>query len=95
MLKFEWDPNKSVTNKKKHGISFEEAQTIFFDPDARVIEDPAHSEHEERFVIMGVSQRLRILTVCYCYRRGNKVIRIISARKADNKEKEIYKEFLL
>ena len=95
MLKFEWDPNKSVTNKKKHGISFEEAQTIFFDPDARVIEDPAHSEHEERFVIMGVSQRLRILTVCYCYRRRNKVIRIISARKADNKEKEIYKEFLL
>ncbi len=95
MLKFEWDPNKSVTNKKKHGISFEEAQTVFFDPNARVIEDPAHSEQEERFVIMGVSQRLRILTVCYCYRRGNKVIRIISARRADKKEKEIYKEFLL
>jgi uncharacterized DUF497 family protein len=95
MLKFEWDSNKSVTNKKKHGISFEEAQTVFFDPNARVIEDPEHSEHEERFVILGVSQRLRILTVCYCYRRGNKVIRIISARRADKKEKEIYKEFLL
>jgi uncharacterized DUF497 family protein len=95
MLKFQWDSNKSVTNKKKHGISFEEAQTVFFDPNARVIEDPEHSEHEERFVILGVSQRLRILTVCYCYRRGNKVIRIISARRADKKEKEIYKEFLL
>ncbi|MFM8269169.1 MAG: BrnT family toxin [Pseudomonadota bacterium] len=95
MLKFEWDPNKSAINKKKHGVSFEEAQTVFFDPNARVIEDPEHSDQEERFVIMGVSQRLRILTVCYCYRRGNKVIRIISARRSDKKEKKIYKEFLL
>jgi len=95
MLKFEWNSNKSITNKKKHGISFEEAQTVFFDSNARIIEDPEHSDYEERFVIMGVSQCLRILTVCYCYRRGNKVIRIISAGRADKREKEKYKEFLL
>lgn len=95
MFKFEWNPNKSASNKKKHGISFKEAQTVFFDSNARVIEDPDHSENEERFVILGLSQRLRVLTVCYCYRRGNRVIRIISARRADKKEKKIYQEFLL
>lgn len=71
MLSFEWDPNKSSTNKRKHGISFEEAQTVFLDPNARIIEDPDHSEKEERFILLGLSESLRMLVVCHCYRKGD------------------------
>ncbi len=94
MLSFEWDIVKASTNKKKHGVSFEEAKTVFLDPNARVIADPDHSDKEERFVILGFSERLRILVVCHCYRKEDSVIRIISARKAEKHEREKYKEQL-
>ena len=95
MLHFEWDSLKSSTNKTKHGISFEEAKTVFLDSNARIIGDPDHSDREERFVILGLSERLRILVVCHCYRKGDSIIRIISARKAQKHEREKYKGHLL
>ena len=79
---FEWDENKNNINKKKHKISFEEAKTVFFDYNALYMPDPEHSESEERFVIL----------VCHCYRQSESVIRIISARKADKGEQEMYFE---
>lgn len=94
MLSFEWDSNKAKANKKKHGVSFEEGQTVFADPFARVISDPDHSEKEDRFIILGSSERLRILVVCHCYREDESVIRIFSVRKADKEEQEKYTEYL-
>jgi len=93
-IRFEWDENKDSANKHKHGISFEEAQTVFFDPNARLIADTAHSEDEERFVILGMSYTLKIIVVCHCYKSKNEVIRIISARKAMKKEEKTYMELL-
>jgi len=93
-LHFDWDDKKSVSNKKKHGISFEEAETVFHDPNARLISDPDHSEDEDRFVLLGLSEHLRILVVCHCYRENDTRIRIISARKAKRKEIETYEEHL-
>ena len=89
-IEFEWDEKKNSLNKKKHNISFEEAKTVFYDPSALIIHDPDHSEDEERFLILGLSQNLRILTVCHCYRSKDEIIRIISARKADKNETEYY-----
>jgi uncharacterized DUF497 family protein len=89
-LTFEWDDNKSVSNKKKHGISFEEAQTVFLDENALLIHDPDHSLEEDRFVLLGMSFKLRLLIVCHCYRKAENVIRIISARKATPAEQEKY-----
>ena len=80
-LRFEWDPNKNEINKKKHGISFEEAKTVFYDDEARIIDDPEHSQEEERFIILGLSSKANLLVVCHCYRASETVIRIISARK--------------
>jgi len=91
---FEWDSKKNLTNQKKHRVSFEEAQSIFFDSNARLIGDPDHSGSEDRFVMMGLSGRLRLLVVCHCYRGKDDVIRIISARKATRREREIYEEYL-
>ena len=91
-LSFEWDPHKNVSNKKKHGISFEEAKTSFYDPNARLIADPDHSDEEDRFILLGFSERIRVLVVSHCYRKGASVIRIISARKANKREQELYKE---
>lgn len=88
-LHFEWDDQKSIANKRKHGVSFEEAQTVFYDENAREFFDPDHSPEEDRFIMLGVSARLRVLVVCHCYRRG-KSIRIISARKANNHEEKGY-----
>lgn len=85
-IQFEWDEDKNELNKKKHRISFDEAKTVFYDPEALLIHDPDHSEDEERFIIMGISQTLRILVVCHCYRSNEEVIRIISARKANRDE---------
>lgn len=85
-LKFEWDLPKASLNKKKHGISFDEARTVFFDENARVIHDSEHSDNEERFVILGLSAIARVLVVCHCYRKKDCVIRIISARKATKTE---------
>jgi len=89
-LRFEWNDRKAVTNLKKHGVSFDEAKTVFFDERAKLIDDPDHSEDEERFVLLGISSALRLLLVCHCYRSKGNVIRIISARKAISKESKSY-----
>ena len=89
-LRFEWDEKKNAGNRRKHGVSFEEARTALLDEDARVIPDPEHSTDEERFVLIGLSISVRVLVVCHCYRRSDEVIRIISARKADRDETEQY-----
>ena len=94
-ISFVWDEKKAAENFKKHQISFEEALTIFSDPNARMIFDPDRSEAEDRFILLGISSGLRLLVVCHCYRENDKVIRIISARKANKKEQKQYGEFLL
>jgi uncharacterized DUF497 family protein len=93
-LQFDWDKKKNNSNKKKHGVSFEEAQTAFHDPNARLISDPDHSDDEDRFVLLGMSERFRVLVTCHCYREDDSVIRIISARKATKKEIRTYEECL-
>jgi uncharacterized DUF497 family protein len=90
-ISFTWDDNKNLINQKKHdGIDFDEAKTVFYDEFARVIFDPEHSESEDRFIILGISQKLRVLVVCHCYKESDSLIRIISARKATKKEEESY-----
>lgn len=89
-LRFEWDERKAASNRRKHGVSFEEARSVFLDEDALVIPDAAHSQDEERFIILGLSGSLRMLVVCHCYRQAVDVIRIISARKADKDERAQY-----
>ena len=91
-MDFEWDEEKAVANREKHGISFEEAQTVFKDCNALRIYDPDHSDDEERFVLLGLSSVLRILVVCHCYRENDELIRIISARKATKKESLTYEK---
>ena len=86
MLQFEWDEHKNAINKTKHRISFEEAETVFYDENAIIIADPEHSNEEERFIILGFSFTARLLVVCHCYRHDDNVIRIISARKATAQE---------
>ena len=88
-LHFEWDKRKSSANEHKHGVSFIEAESIFFDENAMEFFDPDHSDDEDRFIMLGVSAHLRVLVVCYCHRRGN-TIRIISARKANQTEEKDY-----
>jgi len=88
-LRFEWDTEKDAANRRKHGVSFEEAQTVFFDEEALFLADPEHSENEDRFVLLGLSASLRLL-VCHCYRRAGRIIRIISARKSDRRERRQY-----
>jgi len=92
---FEWNSRKASENKRKHGVSFEEAKTAFLDENARLIPDPEHSDEEDRFVLMGLSVQLRLLLVCHCYRENDNVIRIISARKAERSERRQYSEYLL
>jgi uncharacterized DUF497 family protein len=91
-ITFEWDDNKNSINKRKHGISFGEARTVFFDEKALLMHDPDHSEEEDRFILMGMSAKLRILIVCHCYLTSNEAIRIISARKATRIERKQYLE---
>ena len=93
IINFEWDENKNAINKRKHHISFEEAQTVFYDDEALDIDDPEHSEQEERFIILGMSTRANLLVVCHCYRQSETVIRIISARKATKNEARQYNEW--
>ena len=88
-IRFEWDPRKATSNEKKHGISFEEAQSVFFDEQALLLEDPRPRHEEERFVLLGVSASLRLLVVVHALRERD-VIRIISARKATRKEAREY-----
>jgi uncharacterized DUF497 family protein len=89
-LRFEWDPRKASANARKHGVSFEEARSVFADERAKLIDDPDHSEDEDRFILLGLSGSLRVLIVCHCYREEGNVIRIISARKATAKEAKFY-----
>lgn len=89
-IRFEWDENKNSSNIKKHGISFEEAKTVFYDENARLISDPDHSIEEERFIILGMSLNLKILIVVHTYKEKDELIRIISARKATKNESKIY-----
>ena len=91
-MKFEWDKKKNQINRQKHGITFEEAETVFYDDDALLKYDDGHSEDEDRFVLLGMSQLEKILIVCHCYRAGEQVIRIISARRATNRERIQYEE---
>lgn len=84
------DRRKSRSNLVKHGVSFEEAQTVFLDESARLIDDPDHSGEEERFVLLGYSFRARCLIVSHCYRESDSVIRLISARRATAQEQEVY-----
>jgi hypothetical protein len=89
-LTFEWDDHKNAANKRKHGISFEEAQSVFFDEKAIEFDDPDHSIQQERFILLGLSQSLKVLVVCHCFRSDEFKIRIISARKATRKERGVY-----
>lgn len=89
-IRFEWDENKNSINKEKQHIAFEEAKTVFYDEEALVIDDPEHSEEEERFIILGFSKKANLLVVCHCYRESDTVIRIISARKATTNESRQY-----
>jgi uncharacterized DUF497 family protein len=91
-LRFEWDERKSTINRRKHGVSFEEARTVFFDEDALMRPDEDHSEDEDRFVLLGLSARLRTLVVCHCYRQDDEVIRLISARRANAFERQQYED---
>lgn len=87
-IRFEWDERKNSANRRKHGVSFEEAQTVFYDDRAILTDDP--DEDEERFVLLGLSASLKTLVVCHCYREADEVIRIISARKAQKEERRDY-----
>ncbi len=89
-MRFEWDPNKNEINKQKHKISFEEAQTVFYDEYAILFDDPDHSDKEDRFIILGLSQRENLCIVSHCYRGADEIIRIISARKATKTETGFY-----
>lgn len=90
-IQFNWDDNKNRVNQRKHNISFEEAVSVFWDEEALLIDDPDHSEKEERFIILGVSANANLLVVCHCYRENDTIIRIISARRATKTESVYYK----
>ena len=90
MYRFEWDENKNRINLAKHGISFEEARTVFFDDRAILFDDPEHSTEEDRFLLLGMTNNARVCIVCHCYRASDTVIRIISARQATKKEEVRY-----
>jgi uncharacterized DUF497 family protein len=90
MITFDWDPAKARANQRKHGVSFEEAQSEFYDDFARQFYDPESSEAEDRFLMLGMGNRARVLLVCHCERSSGDVIRIISARKATRNERKYY-----
>ena len=91
-LSFAWDEKKNRANTRKHKVSFEEAETVFKDENAIQYFDPDHSEDEDRFILLGVSARRRVLIVCHCFRESELVIRIVSARRADKSEGRAYRE---
>ncbi len=92
-IKFTWDERKNRANQHDHGVSFAEAQTVFYDDMARLIDDPDHSIDEDRFILLGMSQNLRLLAVCHAYYEEGHLIRIISARKATKKEQQHYTSY--
>jgi hypothetical protein len=87
---FEWDARKAAANLKKHGVSFEEARTAFYDEHAVQFFDPDHSQEEDRFLLLGMSFKLRVVVVCHCFRESETIIRLISARRADGEEEAEY-----
>ncbi len=89
-MEFEWDPRKAASNERKQGVSFDEATTVFSDDHAILLDDPDHSDDEDRFLLLGLSANLRTLVVCHGYRTAQDVIRLISARKATRKERAEY-----
>ncbi len=89
-MRFEWDASKEKTNRRKHGISFEEAQTVFFDEHAIQFFDPDHSDDEDCFILLGMSFKLRVIVVCHCFRESETVVRLFSARRADRGEEREY-----
>jgi uncharacterized DUF497 family protein len=91
-ISFEWDSGKAASNAKKHGVSFEEARTVFYDEHALLIPDPDHSTTEDRFIIMGLSSALRVLVIVHCFLKSGSSIRVISARRAGTKEQQPYWE---
>jgi uncharacterized DUF497 family protein len=93
-LRYERDEKKNRSNQRKHGVAFEEARTAFLDEIARRVPDPDHSSGEDRYALVGLSIRLRLLVICRCYRESERVIRIISARKADPSERRDYARWL-
>ena len=90
-IEFAWDRRKARSNFVKHGVSFEEAESVFLDESARLIDDPDHSEAEDRFLLLGYSFQARCLIVSHCYRESDSVIRLISARRATAREEEMYR----
>ena len=90
MIQFEWDELKNRINMKKHGISFEEAASVFYDTNAILFDDPSHSAKESRFLILGISRKAHVCIVSHCYRGKDEIIRIISARKATKRETDTY-----
>ena len=93
-INFSWDKTKANSNLIKHKISFEEAKTVFDDDNARLMYDPDHSEDEDRFILLGLSCKLKILTIVHCYKDDENNIRIISARKSTKKETKQYREYI-
>ncbi|HRI56055.1 MAG: BrnT family toxin [Anaerolinea sp.] len=93
-FRFVWDSAKAAQNQRNHGVSFEEARSVFFDENARFESDPDHSVDEDRFLLLGMSYAFRILLVVHCYREEDHMIRLISARKATKTERRQYEEFL-
>lgn len=92
-INFEWNEKENQINQRKHGINFEEAKTVFFDDNAILFDDPEHSMEEERFLILGISKNENLCIVSHCYRLGDNIIRIISARKATKNETKTYNQF--
>jgi len=90
MITFQWDEKKNRLNQKEHGVSFEEARSVFYDENAVQYYDPDHSDEEDRFLMLGLSRKLRLLIVSHCYREDDSVIRVISARKAVGNERKEY-----
>lgn len=92
-LIFEWDEQKARANQQKHDVSFEEAQSVFYDENARLIYDSEHSQQEDRYILLGLSSSFRLLVVSHLYQESDEIIRIISARKATKQERKQYLDF--
>jgi len=94
-IRFEWDPRKHADNQRKHGISFDEAETVFADDNGLLRSDPDHSDEEDRFILLGLSSRKRILLVFHTYRQRDQIIRIFSSRPANKSERKQYTDRLM
>ncbi|MEA5599283.1 BrnT family toxin [Rivularia sp. UHCC 0363] len=92
-MRFEWDEPKAISNEKKHGISFSEAETVFYDENARLLYDAEHSSEEDRYILLGMSNLLSLLVVCHVYQEDEEVIRIFSVRRANKREQRQYESF--